>query len=423
MSDPTLDLKALRKKTQRLSFELGSLSLSPGASPSSVASPSSAPVSPSTRRPLQPLLIPKFGSPVASRKHSAQTRGIPGLLRRSPTPQSYVGSAGSSAASSETESPADTTRVDGVTVDPQIERMLKTTGVLKIYAKEYPGNEKDLQMVSRIGHGTSGQVAKMKHVPSGMIMAVKTMNRSHDREEQKRVLMDLFVMTTHLCPYIVTCYGCIITDDEVYICMELMGCCVDKLMKKTGKAIPEDIIGKISVSVIKALNYLKEKHNIIHRDIKPSNILLDSAGNVKLCDFGISGRLVDSKAKTRAAGSAAYMAPERIAPDTAQLGYDIRADIWSFGITMVEMATGSFPYKDCKKEFDVLTKIMMDPSPQIPRDKKFSINFQDFVSQCLIKDLEKRPRYKQLLEHPFIKWFEVKHVNVSQWYSTLPSFD
>ena len=90
------------------------------------------------------------------------------------------------------------------------------------------------------------------------------------------------------------------------------------------------VIGKITVATVKALNYLKEKLKIIHRDVKPSNILLDGSGNIKLCDFGISGQLVDSIAKTRDAGCRPYMAPEKIDPQRNK-GYDVRSDIWSLG--------------------------------------------------------------------------------------------
>merc|ERR1719282_721448 len=116
-----------------------------------------------------------------------------------------------------------------------------------------------------------------------------------------------------------------------------------------------------------------DKDGVIHRDVKPSNILLDYEGKVKLCDFGISGRLVDSKAKTRSAGCAAYMAPERInPPNPNKPDYDIRADVWSLGITLVELATGSFPYKDCKTEFEVLTKVIQDDPPCLPLNQGFS---------------------------------------------------
>ncbi|XP_032297845.1 dual specificity mitogen-activated protein kinase kinase 7-like, partial [Coturnix japonica] len=135
------------------------------------------------------------------------------------------------------------------------------------------------------------------------------MRRSGNREENKRILMDLdVVLKSHDCPYIVQCFGTFITNTDVFIAMELMGTCAEKLKKRIQGPIPERILGKMTVAIVKALFYLKEKHGVIHRDVKPSNILLDERGQVKLCDFGISGRLVDSKAKTRSAGCAAYMA-------------------------------------------------------------------------------------------------------------------
>ena len=107
------------------------------------------------------------------------------------------------------------------------------------------------------------------------------------------------------------------------------------------------------------------------------------------CTASYLGRLVDSKAKTRSAGCAAYMAPERIDPphpSKPDYHYDIRADVWSLGITLVEMATGHFPYKDCKTDFEVLTKVLQDDPPFLPRNGGFSHEFQCFVRDCLLKN-------------------------------------
>mgnify|MGYP003449268990 FL=1 len=156
----------------------------------------------------------------------------------------------------------------------------------------------------------------------------------------------------------------------------------------------------------------------IYRDVKPSNILIDEQGSIKLCDFGISGRLVDSKAKTRSAGCAAYMAPERIDPKKPE--YDIRADVWSLGITLVELATNAYPYKDCKTDFEVLTKVLDSDPPCLPDDQGFSEEFKDFVKRCLTKDFRYRPKYDQLLEHPFLNSPKyIPLVEVTSWFFSL----
>lgn len=126
-------------------------------------------------------------------------------------------------------------------------------------------------------------------------------------------------------------------------------------------------------------------------------MLINENGDIKLCDFGISGNLVDSKAKTRSAGCAGYLAPERIEPqDLQNPNYDIRADVWSLGITLVELATGQYPYKKCSSEFDVMSTILKDDAPCLVGDL-WTNNFKNFVKRCLIKDVNKRPKYSILL--------------------------
>ena len=188
-----------------------------------------------------------------------------------------------------------------------------------------------------------------------------------------------------------------------------MDCSLDKFYKfvyeEMSEFLPESFIGKVTFATVKALAYLKEKLSIIHRDVKPSNILLDKTGAIKLCDFGISGQLVDSIAKTRDAGCRPYMAPERIDPQRAK-GYDIRSDVWSLGITLIELATGSFPYPKWNSVFEQLTQVVHGSPPQRTNSNengnKFSEDFIDFVNLCLKKDESERPKYMKLLEQPFI---------------------
>ncbi|KAL4721123.1 hypothetical protein ACJJTC_009403 [Scirpophaga incertulas] len=304
----------------------------------------------------------------------------------------------------------------------RMREVYKVSGKLNVNGMEYRSHVDDLQQLGELGSGTCGHVVKMLHKPSNTVIAVKQMRRSGNSEETKRILMDLdVVVRSHGCPYIVRCLGCFVTDADVWICMELMASCFDKLLKRLGAPIPEAILGKVTVATVKALSYLKDEHGVIHRDVKPSNILLDECGNVKLCDFGISGRLVDSKAKTRSAGCAAYMAPERIdPPDPARPDYDIRADVWSLGISLVELATGVFPYTGCQNDFEVLTKVISNDPPHLPEDSNFSPEFKSFVSQCLTKNYRQRPKYAKLLEHPFVVNSMRNNVSVGAWYASLP---
>ncbi|CAF4837553.1 unnamed protein product [Pieris macdunnoughi] len=303
----------------------------------------------------------------------------------------------------------------------RMREVYKVSGKLNVEGVEYRSNIDELQQLGELGSGTCGHVVKMFHKSSGAVIAVKQMRRSGNSEETKRILMDLdVVVRSHDCPYIVRCLGCFVTDADVWICMELMASCFDKLLKRLGAPIPEAILGKVTVATVNALSYLKDTHGVIHRDVKPSNILLDERGNVKLCDFGISGRLVDSKAKTRSAGCAAYMAPERIdPPDPTRPDYDIRADVWSLGISLVELATGVFPYRDCQNDFEVLTRVIADDPPKLPEGNEFTPEFKSFVSQCLTKNYRQRPKYAKLLEHPFVVKSARSSVSVGDWYSTL----
>merc|ERR1719210_1262953 len=112
---------------------------------------------------------------------------------------------------------------------------------------------------------------------------------------------------------------------------------LDLILRKAGR-IPEPILGTITIAVLKGLSYLREKHQIMHRDVKPSNILVNTCGEIKLCDFGVSGQLIDSMANSFV-GTRSYMAPERLQGSH----YSVQSDIWSLGLSLVEMSIGRYP--------------------------------------------------------------------------------
>jgi len=300
---------------------------------------------------------------------------------------------------------------------------LQSQGKLNISPEAvYDFTCEDLYDLGEIGRGAYGTVNKMVHRRSNTIMAVKRIRSTVDEKEQKQLLMELdAVMRSNDCPYIVQFYGALFKEGDCWICMELMDISLDKFYRfcyeQLHERIPERILGKITVATLKALNYLKEQLTIIHRDVKPSNILLDRRGNIKLCDFGISGQLVDSIAKTRDAGCKPYMAPERIDPQRAR-GYDVRSDVWSLGITLMELATGHFPYPKWNSVFEQLYQVVQGDPPRLDSSENgnaFTSEFVNFVNTCLIKDETARPKYDRLLEHPFICVSDADSVDVSQY--------
>lgn len=315
----------------------------------------------------------------------------------------------------------------------QIERLrshshtLESTGRLQISPEQiFDFTAEDLEDRGEIGRGAYGCVNKMWHTNSSTLMAVKRIRSTVDEKEQKQLLMDLdVVMRSNECPYIVQFYGALFKEGDAWICMELLNTSLDKFYKfVTGtlqQSIPEEILGKITLATVKALSYLKEKLKIIHRDVKPSNILLGHGGAIKLCDFGISGQLIDSIAKTRDAGCRPYMAPERIDPRQSGKGYDIRSDVWSLGITLVEVATGKFPYRKWNSVFDQLTEVVQGRPPKLDAQAypQYSNDFISFVDLCLSKEEKSRPKYNKLLETPFIKNFETKSVDVGGFVSSI----
>ncbi|SGZ56269.1 CIC11C00000000609 [Sungouiella intermedia] len=264
----------------------------------------------------------------------------------------------------------------------------------------------ELQFIEELGRGNYGTVSKVLHKPTGVLMAMKEVRLELEETKFAQILMELEVL--HKCdsPYIVDFYGAFFVEGAVYMCMEYMdGGSLDKIY---GDGIHDEAcLAYIAECVIRGLKQLKDQHNIIHRDVKPTNILVNTLGKVKLCDFGVSGNLVASLAKTNI-GCQSYMAPERIKtknPDDAT--YSVQSDIWSLGLTLLEVAAGRYPYPP--ETFDNIfsqLKAIVDGEPPRLDEKIFSKPAQQFVRSCLNKNADFRPLYDLLLQSPWLQEFK-----------------
>ncbi|KAK4947330.1 MAP kinase kinase Wis1 [Elasticomyces elasticus] len=241
---------------------------------------------------------------------------------------------------------------------------------------------------------------------SGLVMAMKEIRLELDDTKFAQIIMELDILHRCVSPFIIDFYGAFFQEGSVYICIEYMdGGSIDKLY---GDGVPEGVLKKITLSTVMGLKCLKDDHNIIHRDVKPTNILVNTRGQVKICDFGVSGNLVASIAKTNI-GCQSYMAPERISGGgIAQVGagggsYSVQSDIWSLGLTIIECALGRYPYppETYDNIFSQLSAIVDGDPPDLPADK-FSEAAIDFVRGCLNKIPRLRPTYTMLLRHGWL---------------------
>ncbi|KAL5962872.1 Dual specificity mitogen-activated protein kinase kinase 4 [Taenia solium] len=292
---------------------------------------------------------------------------------------------------------------------------------------DYRFTANDLINEGELGHGNFAFVQKMRHRKLDCSMAVKIVRSVLNEREKNKSLKDLHIIMKSKFERIVTFYGAIFHESECWICMELMDSSLDKFYKtvylERKSFIPEAVLAMITVAVVSALNYLKCELHVMHRDVKPSNVLINKGGDVKLCDFGISGDLVNSLAMTKDVGCRPYMAPERINPDLMSHGYDVRSDVWSLGISLVELATGRFPYPSWRSPFHQLQSVLQSPSPQLPPDEEVSVPFsaamREFVDACLQKDLKKRPKYAALMELPWYVEATPSRVELGAYFTSI----
>lgn len=265
----------------------------------------------------------------------------------------------------------------------------------------------DLAVQEELGRGNYGTVSKALHQPTNVIMAMKEVKLELDEKKLRQILMELDVLHKCNSPFIVDFFGAFFVEGAVYMCIEYMdGGLLDQIYSG---GLSEVQIAYVAECVVRGLKELKDRHNIMHRDVKPTNILVNTEGKVKLCDFGVLGNLVMSKARTQI-GCQSYMPPERISLGAASQGeYTVQLDVWSLGLSLVEIAIGRYPYPPAKGIFEQLNYIVNDEPPTIPKNMPFSDDMRSFIRLCLSKKPELRPGYSELLEHPWLVKIRKEH--------------
>jgi len=280
-------------------------------------------------------------------------------------------------------------------------------------------NAENLQTEEVIGKGNSGVVKKAVNVKTGQLCAIKSIALDLTGEEQKRILLELDIL--QLCngsPNIISFYGAFFYENQVMLCTEYMDAgSLDKYA-----CVPYQVLVKVASSIANGLSELS-KLKILHRDVKPSNMLVNTKGQIKLCDFGVSTLLIDSIARTYV-GTNAYMAPERVVGEP----YTIKSDIWSFGISILELAIGEFPYKQLAPKIlgsrgvlpmELMQCIVEEDPPNLPPSytSKYpsSESLHHFIACCLRKNPQLRMLPTQLCQHSLVRKNDNDCSVVARW--------
>lgn len=278
-----------------------------------------------------------------------------------------------------------------------------------------------------LGEGAGGAVTKCVLKGGKTVFALKIITTNPDPDVKKQIVRELSFnkncASDHICRY----YGAFMDDSTGTISIAMEFCeggsldSVYREVKKLGGRTGEKVLGKVAEGVLNGLTYL-HSHRIIHRDIKPSNILLCRNGQVKLCDFGVSGEFGTKGDANTFIGTSYYMAPERI---TGQ-SYTITSDVWSLGVTLLEVAQHRFPFPADGTEMnpragliDLLTYIVRQPIPKLKDEPengiRWSENFKYFIECCLEKEPPRRATPWRMLEHPWMVEMKAKKVNMEHF--------
>ncbi|XP_010251251.1 PREDICTED: serine/threonine-protein kinase BLUS1 isoform X4 [Nelumbo nucifera] len=272
--------------------------------------------------------------------------------------------------------------------------------------KRFPVNSNDYKLYEEVGEGVSATVYRALCIPFNEIVAIKVLDLEKCNSDLDSIRREVQTMSLIDHPNVLRAYCSFTADRSLWVVMPYMsgGSCLHIMKSAFPEGFEEPVIATLLREVLKALVYL-HAHGLIHRDVKAGNILIDSNGAVKLGDFGVSACMFDTGDRQRSrntfVGTPCWMAPEVM----QQLhGYDFKADIWSFGITALELAHGHAPFsKYPPMKVLLMTLQNAPPGLDYERDKKFSKSFKEMVATCLVKDPKKRPTPEKLLKHSFFK--------------------
>jgi serine/threonine-protein kinase OSR1/STK39 len=266
------------------------------------------------------------------------------------------------------------------------------------------------EIISELGKGTFGTVYKAKHRIAKVNVAIKITEIGKNYGEccdknGNCSNMELEILKEICHPNITKMYESIIRNNEIWEVMELCeyGSCRDILNSKFKEGFKDEIfIATVLKYILTAVDFCHSK-NIIHRDIKCGNVLIDDHGCVKLCDFGTANQFNRCEKRTTLIGSPCWMAPEVIC--SCEKGYNEKIDIWSIGITALELAMGKTPF-DRLPPMKIMLLLAEEKIPkydEIMNNNNFSSKYKSFIRKCLRFDVEKRYSARQLMEHKFIK--------------------
>ncbi|KAJ3415525.1 hypothetical protein HDV05_004727 [Chytridiales sp. JEL 0842] len=265
----------------------------------------------------------------------------------------------------------------------------------------------DYELGSPIGFGSSAIAYTAKYKPYNKTVAVKVIDLDmFERNQIDELRREIQIMSLSKHPNLLPVYGSFVHDSKLQIVTPFLsaGSCLDIMKTAFPNGLDEGSIATILKQTLQGLDYL-HKNGLIHRDVKAGNLLLAEDGLVQLADFGVSSSLMDSGERKGVrktfVGTPCWMAPEVM----EQSGYDYKADIWSLGITALELATGHAPFAKYPPLKVLMLTLQNDP-PTLDREHtshKYSKSFKDMIDSCLQKDPAKRPTAEKLLQHSFFK--------------------